>query len=95
VNKRYAELHARLRDVMAETLAHGAQQSGEAYTFEPQDGARVLLAFGTGAVLERAADGDAFSDELIERAIAALGPGVLATPPAAISAFPARRRMKA
>jgi hypothetical protein len=93
VNKRYGELHARLRDAIAETLERFASTTGETHALDPRDGARALLAFGTGAVLERAVEGEAFSDLLIETTMSAMGLGFVAL---ARSAAPAvRKRVRA
>lgn len=94
VNKRYGELHARLRDVIAETVANGVRQAGQTYALDPQDGARTLIAFGTGAVLERAVEGEAFTDTLMEKTFGALGLDFL-TSNAAPAIVAPRKRVKA
>jgi AcrR family transcriptional regulator len=66
LNRRYAALHTRLRDAMAQAIAREAVETGEVLTTPAADVARAALALGTGAVLERAADGTAFPPHLVE-----------------------------
>jgi AcrR family transcriptional regulator len=66
VNRRYATLHGKLRDAMAAIIAAEAEENGEVLPVPAADIARAALAMGTGAVLERAAEGDAFPADLTE-----------------------------
>lgn len=66
VNRRYAALHGKLRDAVAAIIAAEADESGEALPVPAADIARAALAMGTGAVLERAAEGNAFPAHLTE-----------------------------
>src|SRR5262245_30975599 len=80
LNRRYAALHARLRQAAAATMEAAA---GGPLPVHAEDVARAVLALGTGAVLERAADGATFPEHLMEivaRAIAQ-GLGVAAAAP--------------
>jgi AcrR family transcriptional regulator len=89
VNRRYATLHARLRGAMADLIEREARETGESLPIEAEDLARAALALGTGAVLERCAEGDAFPAhvfEVVNRAI------VLGLPSAVES--PATRRLR-
>jgi AcrR family transcriptional regulator len=63
LNRRYAALHARLREAMAAGIE---AEAGAPLPVPAEDVARAALALGTGAVLERAADGAAFPEHLME-----------------------------
>jgi AcrR family transcriptional regulator len=102
LNKRYGELHGRLLAVIAATIGELASRSGTVHGLSAPDAARALVAFGTGAVLERAVQGEAFSDAIIQATFEAIGLGSVAlaaaaAPEAALAAAPAaaRRRAKA
>ena len=74
LNARFAELHQRLLDGVAEALRRAARDAGKEPPARLEDVVRSGFAFGTGAALARAAEGDAFTDELAEevgRAVAA------------------------
>jgi AcrR family transcriptional regulator len=90
VNRRYAELHERLRRAMADVVEHEAAETGETLAVDPEDMIRAALALGTGAVLERAAEGDAFPGHLMEIANRAMLLGLVA-PAEAPAARPRRR----
>jgi AcrR family transcriptional regulator len=72
LNRRYAALHARLRDTIAARIEQEAREVGQSITVPAVDVARVALALGTGAVLERCVDGAAFPEHLMETANGAL-----------------------
>jgi AcrR family transcriptional regulator len=75
LNRRYAALHAKLRDAMAELIEREARESGKTLAVSAQDIARSALAIGTGAVLERCAEGENFPLHLMEMANRALSLG--------------------
>lgn len=86
LNRRYAALHARLRDAIAGMIEREARESGETLPIPAADLARASLALGTGAVLERCAEGDAFPahlNEIASRAIV-LGLAAAVSEPAAM-----------
>src|SRR5688572_12228928 len=64
VNRRYAAAHARLRGAIATIIERESREAGEALPVPAEDIARAALAMGTGAVLERAAEGAAFPKRL-------------------------------
>jgi AcrR family transcriptional regulator len=66
LNARFAALHQRLIDGMAEALQRAARDGGTAAPARLDEVVRAGLAFGTGAALARVAEGDAFTDELAE-----------------------------
>ena len=66
LNARFAELHQRLLDGVAEALRRAARAAGTEPPERLEDVVRSGFAFGTGAALARAAEGDAFTDELAE-----------------------------
>ncbi|WP_158580022.1 TetR/AcrR family transcriptional regulator [Geodermatophilus marinus] len=80
---RFAELHGRLVGVLTDVLArlHGGQAPRERY----EALARAGLAMGPGAALARAAEGEAFSDELMEEVDAAVAARLLGTREGAVS----------
>jgi AcrR family transcriptional regulator len=88
VNRRYAALHGKLRDAMATFIAAEAEENGEVLPVSPADVARAALAMGTGAVLERAAEGDAFPTDLNQTMTHALLRGLRS----AATHAPSRRR---
>jgi AcrR family transcriptional regulator len=75
LNRRYAALHARLRAAMATLIEADTRASGETLTVSAEDLARASLCLGTGAVLERCADGAAFPPHLMETANRAMVEG--------------------
>jgi AcrR family transcriptional regulator len=78
LNRRYAALHARLRGVMADLIEREARETGETLPIPSEDLARAALALGTGAVLERCAEGDAFPEHLNEITTRAIVHGLAA-----------------
>jgi len=88
LNRRYAALHARLRGAMAELIEREAREVGETLPVEAEDLARAALALGTGTVLERCAEGDAFPAHLNEIVNRAIFHGLAAMEP------PAARRLE-
>ncbi len=90
VNRRYAALHARLRRAMADVVEQEAAETGETLAVDAEDMLRAALALGTGAVLERAAEGDRFPSHLMEIANRAMLVGLVA--PSEAPAARARRR---
>jgi AcrR family transcriptional regulator len=72
---RFAEVHARL--LRAVVQAATASLALPAPTPEVEDLARLLLATGPGGALARAAEGEAFRDELIEETAVALAERLL------------------
>lgn len=87
LNRRYAALHARLRGAMADLVAREAREAGERLPIPAEDLVRAALALGTGSVLERCAEGDAFPVDLNELVTRAMMHGL----PAA-TAIPRRAR---
>ncbi len=84
LNRRYRAIHARLLAALADAFAHAAREARAAFVVSAEQAARTLVALGTGALLERAADADAFPDALLETAMEALHDG-LADPAASAS----------
>jgi AcrR family transcriptional regulator len=78
VNRRYAALHARLRGTMAGLIQAHADATGDVLPIPAEDVARASLCLGTGAVLERCADGAAFPPHLTETATRAMVDGMRA-----------------
>jgi AcrR family transcriptional regulator len=76
VNRRYAALHGKLRAAMAAMIAAEADESGEALPVAATDVARAALVMGTGAVLERAAEGAAFPADFTQTMTRALVRGL-------------------
>jgi AcrR family transcriptional regulator len=64
LSRRYAGLHQRLLDAVAEQIGDGASETERERALTV---ARALLALGAGSALARAAEGDAFSDQLVEQ----------------------------
>jgi AcrR family transcriptional regulator len=71
---RFAELHARLLRAVVQSLT---ESLGLPATPEVEDLARLLLATGPGGALARAAEGEAFRDELMEETTVALAQRLL------------------
>jgi AcrR family transcriptional regulator len=71
---RFAELHARLLRAVVQSLT---ESLGLPATPEVEDLARLLLATGPGGALARAAEGEAFRDELMEETNVALAQRLL------------------
>jgi AcrR family transcriptional regulator len=71
---RFAELHARLLRAVVQSLTEAL---GLPATPEVEDLARLLLATGPGGALARAAEGEAFRDELMEETMVALAQRLL------------------
>jgi AcrR family transcriptional regulator len=72
---RFAELHARLLRAVVQSLTESLGLP--AATPEVEDLARLLLATGPGGALARAAEGEAFRDELMEETNVALAQRLL------------------
>jgi AcrR family transcriptional regulator len=72
---RFAELHARLLRAVVQAATESFALP--APTPEVEDLARLLLATGPGGALARAAEGEAFRDELIEETAVALAERLL------------------
>ena len=72
---RFAELHGRLLDAVVEFMT--TSLGLPAPTPQVEDLARVLLAVGPGGALARAAEGEAFRDELMEETNVALAQRLL------------------
>jgi AcrR family transcriptional regulator len=89
LNRRYAALHGRLRAAMAELITADAADAGDTLVLPAEDIARAALALGTGAVLERAADGAAFPAHLMEAVQRAMREGLAST-----TGVPAARRAR-
>jgi len=88
LNRQYAALHDRLRAAMVRLIEREARESGDDLAVPAEDIARASLALGTGAVLERCAEGSAFPAHLTEIATRAIVLGLE-------QAAPARRTRKA
>jgi hypothetical protein len=78
VNRRYAAVHERLVTAVAEMLERTAAARGERPPVPSADAARVFLALGSGAALERCADPDSFPVDLMVTAMSALAPAFTA-----------------
>lgn len=72
---RFAELHGRLLGAVVQVIT--TSLGLPAVTREVEDLARVLLAVGPGGALARAAEGEAFRDELMEETNVALAQRLL------------------
>jgi hypothetical protein len=72
---RFAELHGRLLRAVVRSLTESLGLP--AATPEVEDLARLLLATGPGGALARAAEGEAFRDELMEETNVALAQRLL------------------
>ncbi len=66
LNRRYAALHAQTRDAIAALIEREAAETGVVLSIPAEDIARGVLALGTGAVLERCAEGSSFPPRLME-----------------------------
>jgi AcrR family transcriptional regulator len=75
LSARFAELHGRLLHAVVEVVT--GSLGLPAATPEVEDLARLLLAVGPGGALARAAEGEAFRDELMEEANVALAQRLL------------------
>jgi AcrR family transcriptional regulator len=82
LNARYAALHQRHVQALAEVMAHDPARAGQPVGKPPVDDARIALALGSGLVLEHWAIGDDMIGPLIERAAATLSRGMVAPGPA-------------
>jgi AcrR family transcriptional regulator len=78
LNARYAALHARHVQALAEAMVHDLGRAGQSAAEPPVDAARMALALGSGLVLEHWAMGDEAIGDLPERAAAALRRGMVA-----------------
>ena len=77
---RFAQVHARLLRAVVQAMTGSLGLA--APTPEVEDLARLMLATGPGAALARAAEGEAFRDELIEETAVALAERLLRDLPA-------------
>jgi AcrR family transcriptional regulator len=82
LNARYAALHARHVQALAEVMAPDLARTGQQATVPPIDEARMVLALGSGLVLERWAMGDEAIGDLPERAAATIRRGMVTQRPA-------------
>jgi AcrR family transcriptional regulator len=89
LNARYAALHARHVQALAETMEYDLGRAGQSAALPPVDEARMALALGSGLVLERWALGDEAIGDFPERAAATIRRGMVSPRPAR-----ARRRKK-
>ncbi|MGY1593285.1 TetR/AcrR family transcriptional regulator [Geodermatophilus sp. SYSU D00965] len=64
VNARYAALHARAVELLAETVDDALARDGLAPVYPPRTFAQLYFALDSGAVLERATDPAALPDDL-------------------------------
>lgn len=91
LNARYAALHSRHVQAVAEAMAQQLARAGRSASAPPveqsMDQARMALALGSGLVLERWALGDEAIGDLFERAAATISRGV-------VPGRPARKRRK-
>jgi AcrR family transcriptional regulator len=78
LSARYAALHARHVQALAEVMAHDLGRAGHPHAEPPIDEARMALALGSGLVLERWAIGDEAIGDLPERGAATIRRGMLA-----------------
>jgi AcrR family transcriptional regulator len=92
VNRRYGVVHGRLRRAVAALIERQAAEAGETLPLPVEDVARGALALGTGAVLERAVDGDAFPADLSERMNRAIVKGLRSEAVRSSPRRPPRRR---
>jgi AcrR family transcriptional regulator len=74
---RFSELHDRLVQATADALGRSLAGRASADAGQVEEFARVALAMGPGAALARAAEGDAFSDRLMEEATVAVAQHLL------------------
>jgi AcrR family transcriptional regulator len=65
LNRRYAQTHARTIDLLADVLTGLHTRAGLEPTVPPRAMAAFIVAFGTGAALERAADPDALPPAVV------------------------------
>jgi AcrR family transcriptional regulator len=72
LNRRYAELHERTVDGISALIADLHRRSGTTPSLPARVLAELMLAFGSGAVLERAANSQALPSHLINQTVAAL-----------------------
>jgi AcrR family transcriptional regulator len=81
LNARYAALHARHVQALAEVMAHDLGRAGQSSVKPPVDDARIALALGSGLVLEHWALGDETIGKLVEHAAATIRRGMVAPAP--------------
>jgi AcrR family transcriptional regulator len=89
LNARYAALHARHLQALAEVMATDLGRTAQPAIVPPVDEARMVLALGSGLVLERWAMGEEAIGDLPERAAATIRRGMVTQRPAR-----ARKRRK-
>jgi AcrR family transcriptional regulator len=81
LNARYAALHERHVEALAEFMAHDPGRAAQSVATRPIDDARIALALGSGLVLEHWAVGDEAIGHLLERAPAAMSRGLVSPVP--------------
>lgn len=77
---RFAEQHERLLRVVIQTVSEALGRADPLPAARVEDFARLLMAMGPGAALARAAEGDAFRDDLLEAAAQAVAERLLRPP---------------
>jgi AcrR family transcriptional regulator len=90
LNARYAALHSRHVEAIANAIAHDRGRAGQSPPEPLVDGALMVLALGSGLVLERWALGDEALGDLPERAGSTLERGMVS--PGRARARPRARR---
>lgn len=80
LNAKYAAVHARLREAVAQAYRRSVERVGGRSALSPDDVARVGIAAATGLVLEHEAEGHGFSEALYEWSAAALIASAVASP---------------
>jgi len=78
---RFAEQHERLLRVVVQTVGEVLGRADPPPAARVEDFARLLLAMGPGAALARAAEGDAFRDDLLQEAAQAVAERLLRPAP--------------
>ena len=78
---RFAEQHERLLRMVIQTVSDVLGPADPPPAARVEDFARLLLAMGPGAALARAAEGDAFRDDLLEEAAEAVAGRLLRPAP--------------
>lgn len=81
VNRRYAEAHARTIGGLASALTRMLERTGHAPALPPKTMAQLVLALGSGVVLEQITDSEALPlDEIAPALVRAFGFGEPTTP---------------
>lgn len=92
LNRRYAALHAKLRQAIAALIEAERREAGTKLSISAEDVARSALALGTGLVLERCAEGAGFPRHLTEIASRAMVNGFEPSARNDVAAKPSRRK---